>query len=70
MIIIYHIDERNSTVYAQLLSQKGFENVFMLSGGIEEFVNNFPEKCEGYNVQQIINNKLQSNFMKKDGISY
>ena len=41
MIIIYHNDERNSTNYAQLLSQKGFDNVYLLSGGIEDFISVF-----------------------------
>jgi len=66
LIVIYHVDERNSTPYAQLLSQKGFENVFLLSGGIEDFVNKFPEKCEGTEVQKYINMIKQNQLLKKD----
>ena len=68
MIIIYHNDERNSTNYAQLLSQKGFDNVYLLSGGIEDFISVFPQKCEGYQVEQYINNKKQNEILRKDGI--
>jgi hypothetical protein len=40
----------------------------MLSGGIEEFVKNYPEMCDGEEIQKIINMKLQEEIMKKDGI--
>jgi len=32
------------------LNEKGYENVFLLSGGIEDFVEDFPELCEGKSV--------------------
>jgi centrosomal protein CEP41 len=35
LIIIYMGDERKGTAAANLMSEKGYENVFLLSGGIE-----------------------------------
>lgn len=69
MIIIYGNDERNSVTPAQLLIQKGFENIYLLTGGIEEFIKTYPEKCEGPGVQVLINRKMQDDILKKDGIS-
>jgi hypothetical protein len=40
----------------------------MLTGGIEEFIKDYPDKCDGYDVQRIINQKLQEEILKKDGI--
>jgi centrosomal protein CEP41 len=68
MIIIYGNDEKNSITYGTLLVQKGYDNIFLISGGIEEFVRDYPEKCEGTDVQQLINKKLHEDILKKDGI--
>ena len=38
MIIIYNFDEKHGMPFAQLFAEKGFENVFLLSGGIEQFL--------------------------------
>jgi len=35
LIIVYMSDERKGCAAANLMSEKGFENVFLLSGGIE-----------------------------------
>ena len=43
-------DERKGTQYAQLFFEKGYENVFLLSGGFEQFVEDFNHLCEGVNV--------------------
>lgn len=43
-------DERSGTKYAQLLAEKGFENTFLLSGGIEGFLEEFSDLVEGRNV--------------------
>ncbi len=34
MIIIYHLDEKNGIPFAQLLFEKGYNNIFLVSGGI------------------------------------
>lgn len=50
LIIIYMNDERQGTQYAQILAEKGYENVFLLSGGIEAFLEDFSELVEGKQV--------------------
>ena len=37
LIIVYNLDEKESIRGANLLVQKGFENVFMLTEGIEKY---------------------------------
>ena len=54
MIICYALDERNSITHCQLLFQKGFDNIYMLTGGIEEFVIKYPDYCEGKEMPNII----------------
>jgi centrosomal protein CEP41 len=59
MIILYHSDERNGVPYANLLFQKGYDNVFFLSGGIEEFRKKFPEYLDGPEREKYINMKIE-----------
>ena len=40
-------DERSGTHYAKILFEKGFDNVYLLSGGIEKFYENHHELVEG-----------------------
>jgi len=68
LIIIYEKDERSSLPHATAFYNKGYDNIYMLTGGIEEFVREYPEKCEGTDVQKLINQKLQEEILKKDGI--
>jgi centrosomal protein CEP41 len=42
LIIVYMNDERNGVQAAQLFFEKGYENVYLLSGGIESFLDDFP----------------------------
>ena len=56
MIIIYHLDEKNSIPFGQLMFERGFNNVFLLTGGIfrnegvEEFIKEHRELVEGSNI--------------------
>jgi len=50
LIIVYMHDERIGTQYAQLLTEKGYENTFLLSGGCEQFLEEFSDLCEGRQV--------------------
>ena len=50
LIIVYMADERKGTQAANLMAEKGYENVFLLSGGIENFNEEFNEMVEGRNV--------------------
>lgn len=59
MIIVYHNDERNGTPYAGLLFQKGYDNIYFLSGGIEDFVKRYPEFVEGPQREILIQRKIE-----------
>lgn len=75
MIIVYHNDERNGVPYAGLLFQKGYDNIYFLSGGIEEFVKKYPEYTEGPKREILINMKIarekaeEEAMMKKTGMA-
>ena len=43
-------DERNGVKSAQLLAEKGYENTYLLSGGIEGFLEEFSDLVEGKDV--------------------
>ena len=50
LIVTYMNDERKGSQYAQLLSEKGYENTYLLSGGIEAFLEDYSDLVEGRNV--------------------
>lgn len=50
LIIVYMQDERHGTQAAQMLTEKGYENTYLLSGGCESFLEDYPEMCEGKQV--------------------
>ena len=43
-------DERKGTAAAQLFYEKGYENTYLLNGGIEQFVEEFTSLCEGKSI--------------------
>lgn len=47
LIIVYMNDERKGTAIAQLFFEKGYENTYLLSGGCDAFVEEYPMLCEG-----------------------
>ena len=47
LIIIYLGDERSGVQYASLFFEKGYENVYLLNGGCESFLEEFAQLCEG-----------------------
>ena len=53
LIVIYMEDERKGTQAAMLFFEKGYENIFLLSGGIETFLEEFPHLVEGKSVTAI-----------------
>ena len=65
MIILYHNDERNGIPYANNFFQKGYDNVYFLSGGIEEFAKNFPEHLEGPEKEKYVNMKKERDKQAK-----
>jgi centrosomal protein CEP41 len=68
-IIVYAFDERPGVEAARKFAEKGFENVFLLSGGIEEFCKNFPNLVEG-NPPVLENEKMKktSGFRKSGSL--
>ena len=50
LIICYMNDERQGTTQAALLAEKGYENTFLLSGGIESFLEENSDLVEGRQV--------------------
>jgi hypothetical protein len=40
-------DERSGTHYSKILHEKGFDNVYLLSGGLEKFYETSTELVEG-----------------------
>ena len=50
LIIVYMNDERKGCAAANLMTEKGYENVFLLSGGIEQFNEEFHQLVEGREV--------------------
>jgi centrosomal protein CEP41 len=72
IIVVYMSDERQGTHYAKLLHEKGFDNVYLLTGGIEKFLETNPSQVEGTNVPtaEDIKKRMQktaqgSKFLKK-----
>ena len=65
MIIMYHTDERNGIPHANNFFQKGYDNVYFLSGGIEEFAKYYPEYLEGPEKDKYINMKVEKDKQKK-----
>lgn len=83
MIILYCQDERTGTPFAGLLFQKGYDNIYFLSGGIEEFSIHYPEYCDGNKVDMLIEMKKErekqtememlkktTSMMKKTGMTH
>ena len=69
MIICYGLDERSSTASCQLLFQKGFDNIYMLTGGIEEFVKSYAEYCEGNGIAKILIEQKEKELKEKELLS-
>lgn len=57
LIVIYMFDEREGTPAAKAFFEKGYENVCLLSGGIEQFHAEYPELIEGTQVPELKENE-------------
>lgn len=47
MIILYGFDEKEGIPAASLFFEKGFDNIYLLSEGIEKFALKYPSFIEG-----------------------
>ncbi len=50
MIVVYLLDEKIGTEVATRMVEKGIENSYLLSGGIEKFLEEFTDLVEGMDV--------------------
>jgi len=64
LIIVYHSDERNSIPFATQFFEKGYENVYLISGGVEDFVRDHPDLVEGKKVPVIAPKKEKKVLLK------
>ena len=49
-IIVYVNDERNGIAAARTMADSGHENTFLLTGGIEKFIEDYASLIEGNNI--------------------
>ena len=54
-IIVYLNDERNGIAAARTMADRGHENTFLLTGGIEKFIEDYASLIEGNNIPQLVN---------------
>lgn len=54
-IICYVQDERNGIQAARTLVDRGYENTYLLTGGIEKFIEDYPSLIQGNNIPQLVN---------------
>lgn len=54
MIIAYTSDERNGIAAARALVDRGYENSYLLSGGIEKFIEDYHSLVEGTNIPALV----------------
>ncbi|CAE8672030.1 unnamed protein product [Polarella glacialis] len=47
LLVVYSTNEQSTAAVAKLLAEKGWENVYALSGGFEEIAQSYPEVLEG-----------------------
>jgi len=50
LIVVYLSDERQGTQYAKVLFEKGFDNIYLLTGGLEKFLESSYDLVEGEDV--------------------
>ena len=66
------LDERQGSHYAKLLHEKGFDNVYLLSGGIEKFIEDHRDLVEGMDVPALPKpktaNTTKTSQIKKTGM--
>ena len=52
---VYHDFEKSGIQYINILGERGYENVFLLSGGIEDFMMSYGNLIEGKNIPKCEN---------------
>ena len=54
MIICYVQDERNGILAARAMVDRGYENTYLLTGGIEKFIEDYHSLVEGNNIPPLV----------------
>ena len=57
IIIVYHKDDRTGSSVSDLLILKGFENIYMISGGFYDFSYSYPEYMIGTEQSKFLKDK-------------
>ena len=63
-MVVYGLDEKFGIETVKLMVNRGFYELVYLSGGIEDFGNEFPELIEGSN-PPVFDKNPYSKFMRK-----
>jgi centrosomal protein CEP41 len=50
IIVVYHFDEKAGIDYAKEMYEKGYDNIYLLSCGVEGFAQEIQDGLEGKNV--------------------
>ena len=66
LIVIYHNNEKSGIEYANHLYDKGFDNVYYLTGGIETFIKKHPEHIEGEYKEYLISLKREVKRIERE----
>ena len=54
MIVAYVGDERNGILAAKAMVERGYENTYLLTGGIEKFIEDYASLVEGNNIPALV----------------
>ena len=54
MIVAYVGDERNGILAAKAMVERGYENTYLLTGGIEKFIEDYASLVVGNNIPQLV----------------
>lgn len=65
IIVVYHYDEKPGIEYVGQLVEKGYDNLFLLNGGIEGFGQEVQEGLEGKEVPSFAKKEEVKKFKKQ-----
>ena len=70
VIIVFNDNERHGTQVAKVLTEKGFGNIYLLTGGIQAFFIDYPDLIDGneipdyYEYKKFVETSLPSAYSK------
>ena len=50
VIVVFSDNERHGTSVSKVLTEKGFNNIYLLTGGIQQFFIDYPELIDGQEI--------------------